>query len=42
MLASLTTTEPGFMSSIMYFLMRMGAFFPGMRAVVITMSTSLH
>jgi hypothetical protein len=27
---------------IMYFLMRMGAFLPGMRAVVMTMSTSLH
>ena len=38
--AKSTTTLPGFMLSIIYFLMRIGAVRPGMRAVVITISTS--
>jgi hypothetical protein len=32
-------TLPGFMSSTMYLVMSFGAGFPGMRAVVMTMST---
>lgn len=37
-----TTTEPGFMTSIMSLVMSLGAGLPGMRAVVMTMSTSAH
>merc|ERR1712128_388066 len=40
--AKSTTTLPGFISSTMYFLIKMGAVLPGIRAVVMTISTSLH
>jgi NAD(P) transhydrogenase len=34
--------EAGFISSIIYFFINIGAVLPGIKAVVITMSTSLH
>ena len=37
-----TTTEPGLSFATMSPSMRLGAFLPGMRAVVMTMSTSSH
>lgn len=37
-----TVTDPGFIDSTMSFVIRMGAFLPGINAVEIMMSTSLH